>query len=173
MVNEAEYHGMIEGLKMALDRRIRELIVVGDSRIAIQQGHGLIQCLNPELQLLFAPFESLRKEFKSVRLVHVKREYNAAADYVTGKTALSRNSAEIVNAIELAQLKQVNRIPEKLVKQGTLEDTKSGNPVMKSEELASLETQRGMERVSFRLTIPESESSTDTLFSDIRRRNKK
>ncbi|OWY96055.1 hypothetical protein PHMEG_00033776 [Phytophthora megakarya] len=82
-VNEAEYHGMVEDLKMVLDRGIRELIIVGDFRIAIQQAQGLIPCLNPGLQLPLDQFESPRKEFKSVRLVHVKREYHAAADYVT------------------------------------------------------------------------------------------
>ncbi|OWZ23031.1 reverse transcriptase [Phytophthora megakarya] len=85
-VNEAEYHGMIESLKMALDRD-PALIVVGDSQIAIPQAQGLIQHLNPRLQLLLAPFERLRRDFKSVRLVHVKREYNAAADYVMGKNS--------------------------------------------------------------------------------------
>ncbi|OWZ23269.1 LOW QUALITY PROTEIN: reverse transcriptase [Phytophthora megakarya] len=85
---KVEYHGMIKGLKMVLDRGIRKLIIVGDSRIAIQKAQGLIQCLNPVLQLLLAQFESLRKEFKSVHLVHVKREYNATTDYVTDDTML-------------------------------------------------------------------------------------
>ncbi|OWZ01448.1 hypothetical protein PHMEG_00027161 [Phytophthora megakarya] len=134
-VNESEYHGMIEGLKMTFDRRVWELII-----------------------LLLAQFERLRKEFKSICLVHVKRKYNAAVDYVTSKTAYPRNSVEITDTTELAQLKQMNRIPEKLMKQTTLEDTKSGDPSLGPEELASRETQRGPERVSFYLTIPESES---------------
>ncbi|KAJ8525520.1 hypothetical protein ON010_g15594 [Phytophthora cinnamomi] len=42
-VNEAEYHGLIEGSKIALERGIPELVIVGDSRIAIEQAQGLIQ----------------------------------------------------------------------------------------------------------------------------------
>ncbi|KAE9272689.1 hypothetical protein PR003_g30129, partial [Phytophthora rubi] len=64
-VNEAEYHGLIEGTKVALARGISDIAMVGDSRIAIQQAQGLIQCLNPRLQLLLNEFEELRQKFKS------------------------------------------------------------------------------------------------------------
>jgi ribonuclease HI len=41
-VNEAEYHGLIRGLWMAKESKLSELVVVGDSRIVIQQVQGLI-----------------------------------------------------------------------------------------------------------------------------------
>jgi hypothetical protein len=41
-VNEAEYHGLIRGLWMAKELKLSELVVVGDSRIVIQQAQGLI-----------------------------------------------------------------------------------------------------------------------------------
>ncbi|KAE9302753.1 hypothetical protein PR003_g22178 [Phytophthora rubi] len=119
-VNEAEYHGLIEGTKMALARGISDIVMVGDSRIAIQQAQGLIQCLNPRLQLLLNEFEELRQKFKSVKLVHVKREFNAAADYLTSKTLVARSAITLDNPVELAQLKQLNRIAEKLVREQPL-----------------------------------------------------
>ncbi|KAE9287255.1 hypothetical protein PR003_g26096, partial [Phytophthora rubi] len=103
-VNEAEYHGLIEGAKMALARGISEIVIVGDSRIAIQQAQGLIQCLNPRLQLLLNAFDELRPRFKSVKLVHVKREFNAAADYLTSKTLAARCEVTLEDPVELAQL---------------------------------------------------------------------
>ena len=39
-VNEAEYYGMLQGMRMALDMGIKELVIVGDSRIAVQQVQG-------------------------------------------------------------------------------------------------------------------------------------
>ncbi|KAE9013489.1 hypothetical protein PR001_g15397 [Phytophthora rubi] len=120
-VNEAEYHGLVEGSKMALARGITELVVVGDSRIAIQQAQGLIRCLKPGLQLLLTEFEGLREKFRSVQLVHVKREYSAAADYLTTKTLLAREPVSIDDPVELAQLRQLNKIPEKLIKPETSE----------------------------------------------------
>ncbi|KAE9006836.1 hypothetical protein PR003_g10305 [Phytophthora rubi] len=116
-VNEAEYHGLIEGTKMALVRGISEVVIVGDSRIAIQQAQGLIQYLNPRLQLQLNEFEELRPKLKSVKLVDVKREFRAAADYLTSKTLVARSAITLEDPVELAQLKQLNRIAEKLVRE--------------------------------------------------------
>ncbi|GMF35728.1 unnamed protein product [Phytophthora fragariaefolia] len=43
-VNDAEYNGLLKGVQMALDRQVENLVVVGDSRIVIQQVQGLINC---------------------------------------------------------------------------------------------------------------------------------
>ncbi|OWZ10050.1 LOW QUALITY PROTEIN: reverse transcriptase [Phytophthora megakarya] len=81
-VNDVEYHGLIKGLELAADRGFRDVVVVGDSRIVIQQAQGLIGCHQPNLQRRLAEYEALRVKFGSVRLVHVKRDYNQAADYL-------------------------------------------------------------------------------------------
>ncbi|OWY99533.1 reverse transcriptase [Phytophthora megakarya] len=80
-VNHGEYHGLIKCLELAVDRGFRYLVVVGDSRIVIQQAQGLIGCHQPNLQRRLAEYEALKVKFGSVRLVHVKRNYNQAADY--------------------------------------------------------------------------------------------
>ncbi|KAE9289376.1 hypothetical protein PR003_g25570 [Phytophthora rubi] len=128
-VNEAEYHGLIEGAKMALARGISEIVIAGDSRIAIQQAQGLIQCLSPSLQLLLNEFDELHPKFKSVKLVHVKREFNAAADYLTSKTLADRCTVTLEDPVELAQLKQLNRIAEKLVREPIHADERKPNEV--------------------------------------------
>ena len=51
-VNIAEYHGCMKVMQLALNRNIKELYVIGDSRIVIQQISGLIQCKQPHLQEL-------------------------------------------------------------------------------------------------------------------------
>ncbi|KAL3668591.1 hypothetical protein V7S43_006673 [Phytophthora oleae] len=68
---------------MVLERGIQELVVVGDSRIAIQQAQGLINCNQPNVQRRLAEFESLKTKFQSLKLVHLKREYNQATNYLT------------------------------------------------------------------------------------------
>ncbi|OWY94078.1 reverse transcriptase, partial [Phytophthora megakarya] len=85
-VNDAEYHGLIKGLELVADRGFRDVVVVGDSRIVVQQAQGLIGCHRPNLQRRLAEYEALNMKFGSVRLVHVKRDYNQAADYLTTKT---------------------------------------------------------------------------------------
>ncbi|OWZ08794.1 reverse transcriptase [Phytophthora megakarya] len=66
-VNEAEYSGLVKGMQLALNAGIQELVVVGDSRL-LQEAEGL------------------QAKFKSLRLVHVKRDFNAAADYISKRT---------------------------------------------------------------------------------------
>ncbi|KAE9267534.1 hypothetical protein PR003_g31741 [Phytophthora rubi] len=114
-VNEAEYHGMIEGFKMTLGRGISEVVIVGDSRIVIQQAESLIQCLKSMLRMLLSEFEDQRQKSKSIELAHVKRGFNAAADYLTSKIWTTRHSGFIDNPVELAQLRRLSCNAEKLI----------------------------------------------------------
>ncbi|OWZ10209.1 LOW QUALITY PROTEIN: hypothetical protein PHMEG_00016972 [Phytophthora megakarya] len=82
-VNDAEYFGLLKG---DFRKGIQDIVVVGDSRIVIQQVQGLINCNQPNLQRRLAECEALKKRFQTVRLVHMKREFNQAADYLTSKT---------------------------------------------------------------------------------------
>ncbi|OWZ00266.1 hypothetical protein PHMEG_00028582 [Phytophthora megakarya] len=49
------------------------------------QVQGLINCNQPHLQTHLSKVELLKEKFGSLRLVHLKREYNQAADYLTTK----------------------------------------------------------------------------------------
>ncbi|OWY92963.1 LOW QUALITY PROTEIN: hypothetical protein PHMEG_00037804 [Phytophthora megakarya] len=118
-VNDAEYHRF----GLAVDRGFRDVVVVGDSRIVIQQAQGLIGCHQPNLQRRLAEYEALKVKFGSVRLVHVKRNYNQAADYLT----LALGKAWVVEvADELMHLKSVSRIPEKIMKTPETSGRKDG-----------------------------------------------
>ncbi|OWY93921.1 LOW QUALITY PROTEIN: hypothetical protein PHMEG_00036502 [Phytophthora megakarya] len=79
-VNDAEYHGLILGLKLTMKYDVKELVAVGDSRIVVQQAQGLLNCNQPNLQRRLAEYEDLRKNFVSVKLIHVKREFNRLPD---------------------------------------------------------------------------------------------
>ncbi|OWZ13241.1 reverse transcriptase [Phytophthora megakarya] len=94
-VNDAEYHGLILGLKLAMKYDLKEFVAVGDSRIVVQKAQGLINCNQPNLQRRLADYEDLRKNFVSVKLTHVKREFNQAADYLTSKTLVLGESWEL------------------------------------------------------------------------------
>ncbi|KAE9295963.1 hypothetical protein PF008_g24140 [Phytophthora fragariae] len=60
-VNIAEYTGMNHGVAAALDRGITDLIIVGDSRLAIQQSMGVIACKKDTLQVELARQKALTK----------------------------------------------------------------------------------------------------------------
>ncbi|POM71380.1 Reverse transcriptase [Phytophthora palmivora] len=114
--NDADYHGLLKGLTLAIERGVQDVVVVGDSRIAIQQAQGLINCNQPNLQRKLAEYEVLKTKFKSVRLVHVKRAFNQAAHYLTSKTLALGESWKVEDAGERKHLQLVSKIHEKLVK---------------------------------------------------------
>ena len=118
-VNEAEYQGLLSGLQYCLDQTepaISDVVVVGDSRIAIQQCQGLIGCNQPNLQLLLMKFEELKNKFSSVRLVHVKREFNATADYMSTKALRAGEDVVCDTDLEIQQLRALNLLASKIVK---------------------------------------------------------
>ncbi|KAE9170264.1 hypothetical protein PF005_g27620 [Phytophthora fragariae] len=115
-VNDAEYNGLLKGLQMVRGRNITELVVVGDSRIVIQQVQGLINCHQPNLQRKLAECEAMKEHFTSLRLVYVKRDFNQAADYITSKTLVLDDSWTVQEEDERRHLEQVSKIPEQLMK---------------------------------------------------------
>ena len=48
--NTAQYEALIEGLKKAVDLKVRNLKVFGDSKIVVKQVHNTIHCLYPHLK---------------------------------------------------------------------------------------------------------------------------
>ncbi|OWY90708.1 hypothetical protein PHMEG_00041040 [Phytophthora megakarya] len=115
-VNEAEYSGLVEGMQLALNVGSQELVVVRDSRFAIQQLQGVIGCTQPHLLRLLQEAEGLQSKFKSWRLVHVKRDFNAAADYISKRVIQEQLSLEVTDPGERKLLQGLNRIHEKLMK---------------------------------------------------------
>ncbi|MBF6309389.1 reverse transcriptase-like protein, partial [Nocardia farcinica] len=91
-----------KGATLAMEHGVYDLVVVGDSRIAIQQAQGLINCHQPNL---LSEFDSVRQKFQSVKLIHVKREFNQAADYLTSRTLAAGESLVIDDPLELSHLR--------------------------------------------------------------------
>ncbi|POM71295.1 Hypothetical protein PHPALM_12154 [Phytophthora palmivora] len=60
-VNLAEYTGMNNGVKAAIDRGVTDLVIVGDSQLAIQQSMGVIAYKKETLQVELAHHKELTK----------------------------------------------------------------------------------------------------------------
>ncbi|KAG2808177.1 hypothetical protein PC113_g21837 [Phytophthora cactorum] len=91
-VNIAEYTGMNQGVKATIDNSIDDLIIVGDSRLAIQQSLGVIACRKETLQTQLNHHTELTANLRSVRYLHVVRDYNAAADSLATEALESKTS---------------------------------------------------------------------------------
>ena len=106
---------MNKGIQAALDHKVTELIVVGDSRLAIQQSMGVIECKKYSLQMKLARYKELVDQFDSIRYLHVTRSYNASADTMATE-ALEAKAGQVVGDPErLNKLQKLNRIQEGLL----------------------------------------------------------
>jgi broad specificity phosphatase PhoE/ribonuclease HI len=78
--NVAEYSGLIEGLKAALELGAVQADVRMDSKLVIEQMSGRWQIKNPGLRPLAAEAAALVKRFDAVTFDWIPRERNKAAD---------------------------------------------------------------------------------------------
>lgn len=78
--NEAEYAGLILGLKKASELNIKNLFVNGDSQLIIYQMIGKYKCNSPNLFPLYHAAKKLEKDFERIEYKHVLRNLNHRAD---------------------------------------------------------------------------------------------
>ncbi len=83
--NYAEYMGLLLGLKRARELGIREVEVFADSELMIRQLGGRYQVRSPSLRPLYEQALRLLNDFSRVKLVHVPRKMNAAADEMSNR----------------------------------------------------------------------------------------
>jgi probable phosphoglycerate mutase len=78
--NFAEYHGLLEALKLAEREGAEEVEIRADSELIVRQIQGRYRVRHPVLKPLFS--EAMRRigRFKSFRIRHVRREHNKDAD---------------------------------------------------------------------------------------------
>lgn len=88
--NYAEYMGLLLGLKRARELDVREVEVFADSELMIRQLGGRYQVKSPSLRPLYEEALKVLNEFERVKLVHVPREMNRAADEMTNRAIEER-----------------------------------------------------------------------------------
>ncbi|OWZ12469.1 LOW QUALITY PROTEIN: hypothetical protein PHMEG_00014362 [Phytophthora megakarya] len=104
-VNMAEYSGMNHGVIAALEHGAENLVIVGDSRLAIQQSLGVIACRKDSLMTLLNRHREIVATLKSVRYLWC---YNAAADSLAGEALESKVSKMVLNDHRKTGLKELN-----------------------------------------------------------------
>jgi len=99
--NQAEYFGLILGLRAASVLGARRLRAEGDSKLVINQLKGSWQCKHEGLQLLYSEAKSMVGDFESVELGHVLRQQNLEADeLVTQALSEHRKVNEILDSTD-------------------------------------------------------------------------
>ncbi|GMG16075.1 unnamed protein product [Phytophthora fragariaefolia] len=139
-VNEAEYMGVNEGLRAAQAYDVTDVVVVGDSRLAIQQTLGVIACLKESLLTQLNIHRELVARFQSVRYLLVTREYNASAGSLVGETLAAKEAKTTLTEESKSKLEQLNRIHKVIYERPNREGTQVSTLRTLSEDMV---TQRG------------------------------
>jgi ribonuclease HI len=89
--NVAEYEALITGLRITVELGVRHLDVRGDSQLVIDQVMKSSSCRDPKMEAYCEEVRRLEDKFHGLKLNHVARRYNEAADELA-KIASSRTT---------------------------------------------------------------------------------
>ncbi len=91
--NIAEYLALVYALQEALRLRYRDLTVKSDSELLVRQMQGTYKVRDPQLRVLHDLAAHLAAAFRTVRLEHIPREQNRAADRLAGRALAAQRSS--------------------------------------------------------------------------------
>ncbi|KHN13287.1 uncharacterized protein LOC114382388 isoform X1 [Glycine soja] len=98
--NVAEYRSLILGLKHALKKGYKHIIVQGDSLLVCNQIQGLWKIKNQNMGTLCAEAKELKDKFLSFKISHIPREYNSEAD-AQANLAINLRACEVQEDCQL------------------------------------------------------------------------
>lgn len=90
--NVAEYHGLLEALKLAAGRGAEQVEILADSELIVRQINGSYRVKHPDLKPLHREAVERIGGFRSFRITHVRRAGNREADRLVN-AALNRAEA--------------------------------------------------------------------------------
>ncbi len=83
--NQAEYTAIVIGLEKAKSLGAKTIELFMDSELAVKQLKGEYKVKNPEIAKRFLEVKNLWIQFDVVKIKHVRRELNKAADALVNK----------------------------------------------------------------------------------------
>jgi probable phosphoglycerate mutase len=98
--NVAEYTGLIEGLRAALELNATEVEVRMDSKLVVEQMSGRWQIKNPGLRPLAAEAAKLVARFASVGFEWIPRDRNKAADALANRAMDEAEGKPVADLVE-------------------------------------------------------------------------
>ena len=78
--NTAEYEALVQGLKKAIELKVKNLKVYGDSEIVVNQIRNKIHCISPHLKAYQSEVWDLLINFHAFNIVSIHRLKNEATD---------------------------------------------------------------------------------------------
>jgi ribonuclease HI len=125
--NQAEYSALIFGLKNALELGIKNLSVLGDSLLVINQVNGIYRVKSETLADLHKQVIDLKSNFDYIEFNHVYRESNKRADELSNLALenvgdLSNTQLEKNNETAFEKLDDIQELDEDWVEEIKIEE---------------------------------------------------
>lgn len=92
--NVAEYQALLHGLRYAIARGTRRVLVFSDSELVVKQIAGAYRVKHPSMIPLHREALALMRQFEEVRVTHVRREHNQEADRLANR-ALDEKASKL------------------------------------------------------------------------------
>lgn len=128
--NQAEYSALIFGLEGALKLGIKNLSVLGDSLLVINQVNGLYKVKSDFLLPLHKEVLSLKSKFDFIEFNHVYRDNNKRADQLSNMAFENIDTSSLTEELGIQELDD-DWVEEKLLPVKIANNNKTGTLVDK------------------------------------------
>ena len=85
--NTSEYEALVQRLRKAIELKVKNLKVYGDSEIIVKQIRNQIHCISPHLKAYQNEVQDLLTNFYAFNIVSIRRLKNAATDLLATSAA--------------------------------------------------------------------------------------
>jgi ribonuclease HI len=81
--NDAEWLALIHAAEVALSIGTHDVLLLGDSALAVEQANGRAKCRSREFKAYLEKFQTLAREFDRIRIRKIPRTQNLAGIALT------------------------------------------------------------------------------------------
>nr|POF02826.1 transposon ty3-g gag-pol polyprotein [Quercus suber] len=109
--NEAEYEGILTGLRLGREFGIKNLVIQSDSKLIIGQARGEYEVKEERMQRYLRLTKNLAQEFENVEFVQIPRSQNVTADKVSKIASSDEGAVEEGLMMEVQKNPSIEEVP--------------------------------------------------------------
>ena len=109
--NEAEYEGILTGLRLGKVLGAKNLLVQSDSKLVIEQIKGEYEAKKERMQKYLRLTKHLTQEFDKVEFVQIPRSQNMVADEISKLASSKEGGISMGLAMEVQKCLSIEEVP--------------------------------------------------------------
>ena len=113
--NEAEYEGILTGLRLWKALGVKNLLIQSDSKLVIEQIKGEYEAKEERMQKYLRLTKHLTREFDEVEFIQVPRNQNTLADEISKLASLEKGELSNNLAMEVQKHPNIEEAPTLMI----------------------------------------------------------